>query len=115
MPDRDLDAKANFVATLAEAAKAPIPEGSRAARLMQHGSMSLLYYAPRGEDRQQPHDQDEVYIVATGSGTFFKDGERKAFGSGDVLFAEAGAEHRFEDFSDDFGTWVVFYGPKGGE
>jgi hypothetical protein len=24
-------------------------------------------------------------------------------------------EHRFEDPSDDFGTWVMFYGPEGGE
>jgi hypothetical protein len=24
-------------------------------------------------------------------------------------------EHRFENFSDDFGTWVFFYGPEGGE
>ena len=23
--------------------------------------------------------------------------------------------HRFVDFSDDFGTWVVFWGPEGGE
>ena len=27
----------------------------------------------------------------------------------------AGAVHRFVDFTDDFGTWVVFYGPEGGE
>jgi hypothetical protein len=24
-------------------------------------------------------------------------------------------EHRFEDFTEDFATWVVFYGPEGGE
>jgi hypothetical protein len=23
--------------------------------------------------------------------------------------------HRFEDFTDDFATWVIFYGPEGGE
>lgn len=34
---------------------------------------------------------------------------------GDVLFAPAGIEHRFENFSDDFVTWVIFYGPVGGE
>ena len=27
----------------------------------------------------------------------------------------AGTEHRFEDMSQDFGTWMVFYGPEGGE
>lgn len=29
--------------------------------------------------------------------------------------AAAAAVHLFEDFSADFGTWVVFYGPNGGE
>ena len=32
-----------------------------------------------------------------------------------VLFVPAGVEHRFDDFSDDFAAWVVFFGPKGGE
>jgi len=32
-----------------------------------------------------------------------------------VIFVEAGVEHRFEDFTDDFETWVVFWGPQGGE
>jgi hypothetical protein len=27
----------------------------------------------------------------------------------------AGVPHRFEDFSADFGVWVVFYGRSGGE
>ncbi|WP_420891155.1 cupin domain-containing protein [Minwuia thermotolerans] len=82
---------------------------------MEHGSMTLRYYAPKGRDPQTPHDQDEIYIVASGSGTFFMNGERVPFGPGDALFAPAGAEHRFEDFSDDFATWVIFYGPDGGE
>jgi mannose-6-phosphate isomerase-like protein (cupin superfamily) len=33
----------------------------------------------------------------------------------DVLFVPAGVEHRFENFTDDFTTWVIFYGQKGGE
>jgi hypothetical protein len=40
---------------------------------------------------------------------------RHAFSAGDVLFVPAGVPHRFEDFTDDFGTWVIFYGPEGGE
>jgi len=31
------------------------------------------------------------------------------FGPHDVLFAQAGVVHRFEDFSDDFLVWVFFY------
>lgn len=28
---------------------------------------------------------------------------------------EAGTEHAFADFSDDFATWVIFWGPEGGQ
>lgn len=102
-------------AALDEARRAPIPPGSRSAVLMHHGSMVLRYYAPKGSDSQTPHEQDEIYVVASGRGTFSCGGKRVPFGPGDALFAPAGAKHRFEDFSADFGTWVVFYGPKGGE
>jgi len=37
------------------------------------------------------------------------------FGAGDALFVAAHETHRFEDFTPDFGTWVMFYGPVGGE
>ena len=33
----------------------------------------------------------------------------------DVLFVEAGQPHRFENMSPDFSTWVIFWGPEGGE
>ncbi len=102
-------------ATIEEARVAPIQPGARSAVLMQHGSMKLRYYAPRGPDLQTPHDQDELYVVASGRGTFFVGGQRVPFGPGDALFVGAKVEHRFEDFSDDFAAWVVFYGPPGGE
>ena len=79
------------------------------------GSMVIELYAPRGTDDQQPHSQDELYFVARGSGTFVRGEESVAFQPGDALFVAAGVEHRFEDFTDDFETWVVFYGPEGGE
>lgn len=101
--------------TLEAARAAPIPPGQRSAAVLAHGSMLLKFYRPRGEDKQTPHEQDEIYIVATGTG-WFRNGEaRHRFGPGDALFVKAGVAHRFEEFSDDFETWVVFYGPKGGE
>jgi mannose-6-phosphate isomerase-like protein (cupin superfamily) len=83
--------------------------------LMQQGSMSVEYYKPEGIDGQTPHKQDELYLIASGSGTFSRNGEKFPFQSGDVLFVPAGMEHRFEDFTPDFATWVIFYGPDGGE
>ena len=83
--------------------------------LLQHGSMSVEIYHPRGVDLQKPHEQDELYVVISGRGKFVKDGVAQPFEAGEVLFVGAGVPHRFEDFSDDFATWVVFYGPRGGE
>lgn len=82
---------------------------------LRHGSMKFGLYAPRGVDSQGPHKQDELYVVASGEGAFVKDGQRVAFKQNDVLFVEAGVEHSFVDFSDDFAAWVVFWGPDGGE
>lgn len=82
---------------------------------LRHGSMKFGLYAPREIDAQGPHQQDELYIIVSGHGRFAKNGEEKAFGPHDVIFVEAGAAHRFFDFSEDFSSWVIFWGPAGGE
>ena len=82
---------------------------------LRHGTMRALLYAPRGTDEQAPHKQDEIYIVHTGKGLFRKGDAVVAFGPGDLLFVEAFAEHRFEDFTDDLAVWAIFWGPEGGE
>lgn len=83
--------------------------------MLRHGTMSVGLYTPKDVDKQKPHDQDEVYIVASGTGVFTMGSERTEFGPGDTFFVGAGVRHRFEDFSDDLAVWVVFYGPEGGE
>lgn len=85
------------------------------AEVMRRASMHAGLYAPRGIDDQTPHDQDEIYIVWRGSGTFLRGTERVAFAPGDLLFVPAGMVHRFEEFTDDLALWVVFWGPPGGE
>jgi mannose-6-phosphate isomerase-like protein (cupin superfamily) len=87
----------------------------RSVPLFQHGTLLVKYYAPRGEDQQTPHTRDEVYVVARGRGMFFDGTSRRPFAPGDLLFAAAGVSHRFEQFSNDFGVWVIFYGPERGE
>src|SRR5580693_4978087 len=91
------------------------PEGERYAEAFSRGSMSVGYYAPRGADPQGPHQRDELYIVHQGNGDFIVAGKRQPFAPGDVLFVAAGVEHHFENFGADFGAWVVFWGPPGGE
>ena len=83
--------------------------------LFKHGTLEVEYYRPQKTDRQKPHTRDEVYVVIAGSGVFVLGDTRRPFEAGEVLIAAAGAVHRFEDFSDDFATWVFFYGPEGGE
>jgi mannose-6-phosphate isomerase-like protein (cupin superfamily) len=75
----------------------------------------LLLSFPLNPNRQAPHAQDEIYVVARGSGVLCHDGRRDHFETGDVMFVAAGVEHHFEDFTDDLAIWVVFYGPEGGE
>jgi mannose-6-phosphate isomerase-like protein (cupin superfamily) len=83
--------------------------------LFEHGSLQVEIYQPDQVDLQTPHSRDELYVVVAGSGTFINGEERNPFGPGDVLFVPAGVDHRFVDFTDDFSTWVFFYGPEGGE
>src|SRR5690606_10226548 len=90
-------------------------EGVWDTETFRHGSMSLILFAPRGEDYQTPHDQDELYFVVKGSGDLVVEKHTFSFSAGDVLFVPAGKFHRFENFSDDLATWAVFWGPIGGE
>lgn len=95
--------------------KGPPPRGNLAVPIFAHGSLAVELYTPKGRDPQEPHDRDEVYLVARGSGTFFDGSRRHAVEAGAFLFVPAGQQHRFEDFSADFAVWVLFYGPIGGE
>jgi gentisate 1,2-dioxygenase len=103
-------------ATLADAL-ALLPEGigRRSAGLFTHGTLRIRLYAPRGFDPQEPHEQDEVYVVMSGQGVFRRGTETAPFAAGDVLFVPARMPHRFEGFGDDFTAWVIFYGAPGGE
>jgi mannose-6-phosphate isomerase-like protein (cupin superfamily) len=88
---------------------------ARFTEVFKHGTLSVEFYKPDKADHQKPHERDEVYVVATGTGIFNNGGKRWNFRPGDFLFVPAGVKHRFEEFTEDFSTWVFFYGPIGGE
>lgn len=46
-------------------------------------------------DRQQPHEDDEVYVVLEGSGVLEVEGDQHALSEGHAVFVPAGADHRF--------------------
>ncbi|AHD02121.1 cupin [Leisingera methylohalidivorans DSM 14336] len=79
------------------------------------GELQVELYVPQNEDLQQPHSRDECYVVIRGSGRFQMGEETVPFEAGDFLFVPAGMEHRFLDFGSSLETWVIFYGPEGGE
>jgi mannose-6-phosphate isomerase-like protein (cupin superfamily) len=106
---------ADALAKLPLAATAKWPHGVFDVEVMKHGTMSVIVYAPKVEDLQTSHDQDELYFVVSGKSGFLRGGERLAVKRGDALFVPANMLHRFEDFSNDFVTWAVFWGARGGE
>lgn len=68
-----------------------------------------LYEIPAGgEDRQSPHDADEVYHVLSGRATAVVEGDRIEVGPGSVLFVAKGREHRFVDITEDLSVLVFF-------
>ncbi len=98
-----------------EALNKLVGESSPFLPVFEHGTLSVEVYKPEKIDLQQPHTRDEVYVIISGSGEFLNGGVKMNFSPGDFLFVPAGVEHRFENFTDDFSTWVIFYGPEGGE
>jgi len=58
-------------------------------------------------DRQQPHADDEVYVVLEGSGVLEVEGGQVPVGEGSAVFVEAGADHRFTSY-EHLAVLVVF-------
>ena len=58
-------------------------------------------------DRQQPHEDDEVYVVLDGSGTLEIEGSSVDLHVGNAVFVPAGAEHRFVGY-EQLAVLVIF-------
>jgi mannose-6-phosphate isomerase-like protein (cupin superfamily) len=102
--------------TLADAlAQLPGPNGESFVSVFKHGTLMVEILAPPSKSPLPPHTQDEVYIVAQGTGELVNGESRVPVRLGDFLFVPAGVEHHFENFTDDLIIWIIFYGPEGGE
>jgi len=80
--------------------------------LVERNAFDVGIYRPDQIDNQTPHQRDELYIIASGSGRFVCGEETEKFSPGDVFFVPAGFAHRFENFSEDLAAWVVFFGER---
>ena len=83
-------------------------EGARE-RLGASGGYEVVHESPGLEigvyvlvapepDRQQPHEDDEVYYVLEGRGTLDVEGETVELQQGHAVFVPAHAEHRFSAY-----------------
>lgn len=84
------------------------PLGERFVAAFSRGAWSVELYAPQGHDPQQPHAQDELYFILSGSGQFTAAGITCEFAAGMAFFVPASVDHRFTEFTPDFMTWAVF-------
>ena len=62
-------------------------------------------------DRQQPHEDDEVYMVLEGSGVLEVEGNRLELTEGHFAFVPAHVEHRFVAY-EHLAVLVVFSRPR---
>jgi mannose-6-phosphate isomerase-like protein (cupin superfamily) len=58
-------------------------------------------------DRQQPHADDEVYVVLEGSGMLEVEGRQIELREGNAAFVPAGADHRFSAY-EHLSVLVIF-------
>jgi mannose-6-phosphate isomerase-like protein (cupin superfamily) len=87
-------------------------------RLSEAGGYEVVHSSPGLEigvyvlvapepDRQQPHDDDEVYIVLEGTGVLDVEGQKVDLREGHALFVPAHAEHRFSGY-ESLSLLVIF-------
>jgi mannose-6-phosphate isomerase-like protein (cupin superfamily) len=88
------------------------------ARLHERGGYEVIHESPGLEigvyvlvapepDRQQPHADDEVYVVLEGSGTLDVEGQKVELREGQATFVPAGAKHQFVGY-EQLSVLVIF-------
>src|SRR4051812_49633613 len=88
------------------------------ARLLESGGYEIVHQSTGLEvgvyvlvapepDRQQPHEDDELYVVLEGTGVLDVSGEQVAVREGSAVFVEAHAEHRFTAY-EQLSVLVIF-------
>jgi mannose-6-phosphate isomerase-like protein (cupin superfamily) len=58
-------------------------------------------------DRQQPHEDDELYVVLEGRGVLEVEGESTPVQEGSAVFVPAGADHQFTGY-EGLSVLVIF-------
>jgi quercetin dioxygenase-like cupin family protein len=96
-----------------------VVEGERGNQRWQEflrvASLSMgLYRLKAGQtDEQQPHAEDEVYLVLSGKASFRAGEQEQPVAPGTLIFVERSVEHRFFDITEDLTVLVFFAPPEG--
>jgi mannose-1-phosphate guanylyltransferase len=61
---------------------------------------------------KNPHTEDELYYIISGSGMVRVGEETYAVEDGDVVYIERGVEHDFFDIEDEITALIVFAGSR---
>ncbi len=91
--------------------------GARA-RLADKGGYAIVHESPAleigvyvlvapGPDHQEPHRDDEIYVVLEGQGALEVEGERVDLREGEATFVPAGARHHFVGY-EQLSVLVIF-------
>ena len=103
--------------TIAAAGRYTEPDASGATydEHLRRPDLSIGTYCLRAGavDTQDPHDEDEVYVVTAGRAKFTSSGQTIDVAAGSVFFVAAHEVHRFHDITDDLSV-LVFFGPAEG-
>jgi mannose-6-phosphate isomerase-like protein (cupin superfamily) len=78
-------------------------------------AMSLGLYQHRAGTGvvQDPHQEDEVYVVLAGAGTISVHNEDMPVGPGSVIYVPAQAPHYFHSVTEDLRVLVMFAPAEG--
>ena len=96
-------------------AKLPLPanekwkEGVWDVEPLKKGKVSLVFFAPRNTDYQTFHEEDEFYVIVRGRGGLIIGDDTFSCAAGDAFYVPAKTPHRFENFTEDFATWAIFF------
>jgi quercetin dioxygenase-like cupin family protein len=72
------------------------------------------YSVPRGGvDDQEPHTEDEIYVVIAGRAVLRTSEDSAGVGPGSVIYVAAGEMHRFTDVTEDVAAVVLFAPAEG--
>jgi mannose-6-phosphate isomerase-like protein (cupin superfamily) len=66
-----------------------------------------------GADLQQPHTEDEIYVVIAGRAELETPTDRVPVGPSSVIYVPAGEPHRFVNLTEPLTVLVVFAPPEG--